>query len=82
MKHVKVLIVDDEPITRLDLKEMLEENGYDVVGEGRNSNEAIEKAQALQPDLIIIYVKMPEMNGVKAASIIKRFSDCAILLLT
>ncbi|MFD2507706.1 ANTAR domain-containing response regulator [Halalkalibacter alkalisediminis] len=82
MKRLKILIVDDEPITRLDLKEMLEENGYEVVGEGKNGNEAIEKARTLQPDLIIMDVKMPEMNGVKAASVIRGFSDCAVLLLT
>lgn len=82
MKRSKIMIVDDEPITRMDIKEMLEENGYDVVGEGRNSEEAIEKAYKLKPDLIIMDVKMPKVNGIKASSIIKSFSDCAILLLT
>ncbi len=82
MMQTKVMIVDDEPITRMDLKEMLEEHGFDVVGEGRNGEEAIEKARLLQPDLIIMDVKMSQMNGIKASTIIKRFSDCAILLLT
>jgi AmiR/NasT family two-component response regulator len=79
---VKIMIVDDEPITRMDLKEVLEENGYDVVGEGRNGEEAIEKAYLLNPDLIIMDVKMPRVNGIKASSVIKGFSDCSILLLT
>lgn len=76
------MIVDDEPITRMDIKEMLEENGYYVIGEGKNSEEAIEKAYKLKPDLIIMDVKMPKMNGIKASSVIRGFSDCAILLLT
>ncbi|HWO95184.1 MAG TPA: response regulator [Bacillus sp. (in: firmicutes)] len=82
MNDSKIMIVDDEPFTRIDIKEMLEESGYKVVGEGKNGEEAIEKARALQPDLIIMDVKMPVMNGIKASSIIKSFSNCAILLLT
>lgn len=82
MKRSRIVIVDDEPITRMDIREMLEENGYEVAGEGKNGEEAVEKAHALQPDLIIMDVKMPGMNGVKASSIIKGISDCAILLLT
>lgn len=78
----KIMIVDDEPITRMDLREMLEENGYDVVGEGRNSEEAIEKAFLLKPDLIIMDVEMPKVNGIKASTVIKGFSDSSILLLT
>ncbi|WP_141433193.1 ANTAR domain-containing response regulator [Bacillus sp. 03113] len=81
MKY-KIIIVDDEPITRLDMKEMLEGNGYHVVGEGKNGEEAIEKAHLLKPDLMIMDVKMPRVDGIKAASIIKGFSDCAIILLT
>ncbi|MGP7818188.1 ANTAR domain-containing response regulator [Niallia sp. 01092] len=81
MKH-KIMIVDDELITRLDMKEMLEGHNYDVVGEGKNGEEAIEKAYSLKPDLIIMDVKMPRVDGIKASSIIKGFSDCAILLLT
>lgn len=82
MKRSRIVIVDDEPITRMDIREMLEENGYEVAGEGKNGEEAVEKAYALQPDLIIMDVKMPGMNGVKASSIIKGISDCSILLLT
>lgn len=82
MKQAKILIVDDETITRVDLKEMLKENGYDVVGEGRNGEEAVEKAFRLKPDLVIMDMKMPIMDGMKASSIIKGFSDCSILLLT
>lgn len=82
MNDSKIMIVDDEPFTRIDIKEMLVESGYEVVGEGKNGEEAIEKARALQPDLIIMDVKMPVMNGIKASAIIKSFSNCAILLLT
>ena len=82
MMSEKIMIVDDEPITRMDIREILEGSGYDVVGEGRNSEEAIEKAYYLKPDLIIMDVKMPKVNGIKTSSVIRGFSDCAILLLT
>jgi AmiR/NasT family two-component response regulator len=82
MKQAKILIIDDESIMRMDIREMLEEEGYNVVGEGKNGEEAIERAYELQPDLIIMDVKMPRMDGIKAASIIKSFSNCSVLLLT
>jgi len=78
----RVMVVDDEPITRLDIKEMLEERGYNLVGEAKNGEEAIEKAKHLAPNLIIMDIKMPILDGIKASSIIKKQSDCAILLLT
>ncbi|WP_066054190.1 ANTAR domain-containing response regulator [Robertmurraya korlensis] len=82
MNQSKILVVDDEPITRIDIKETLQGKGYMVVGEARNGEEAVEKAYALDPDLIVMDVKMPKMDGIKASSIIKGFSCCSILLLT
>jgi response regulator NasT len=74
--------VDDDPITRLDIREMLEEYGYIVSGEAKNGEDAIELANRLKPDLIIMDVKMPLMNGVKATSIIRKMHDAAVLMLT
>lgn len=82
MIQSKILVVDDEPITRIDIKEILQSKGYMVVGEAKNGEEAVEKAYALEPDLIIMDVKMPKMDGIKASSIIKGFSSSSILFLT
>ncbi|MDX8046269.1 response regulator [Gracilibacillus sp. S3-1-1] len=82
MNQPKILVVDDEPITRLDIKEILCEKNYHVVGEARNGEEAIERAYKLNPDLIIMDVKMPNVDGLKASSVIRGFSSCSILLLT
>lgn len=78
----KIMIVDDDPITRMDLREMLKEEGYEVVKECKNGEEAVEHSLHLKPDLIIMDVKMPILNGLKAAKIIRRNLDTAILLLT
>jgi AmiR/NasT family two-component response regulator len=80
-KH-RILVVDDEPITRMDIKEILIENGYDVVGEGKNGEEAVELSYKLRPNLVIMDVKMAKMDGIKASGIIRNHTDAAILLLT
>ena len=63
----RVLVAEDEAIIRMDLSEMLREEGYDVVGEAENGQVALEKARELQPDLVIMDVKMPVRNGLEAA---------------
>ncbi|MFC3886109.1 ANTAR domain-containing response regulator [Bacillus songklensis] len=79
----RILIVDDDPIIRMDLKEMLLEEGYEIVGEGKNGEEALDLCQKHQPDLILLDVKMPKLNGIKAAKIIQQmFPGTAVLLLT
>lgn len=78
----KILLVDDEPIIRMDLREILEQEGYNVVAEAKNGEEAVELAYQCKPDLIIMDVKMPVMNGIKATDIIRKFSDASVLLLT
>lgn len=80
--RTKILVVDDDPIIRMDIKEMLEEEGYYVVGEAKNGEVAVEMAFKHEPDLIIMDVKMPKMNGIKASQIIQKKLDCAVLLLT
>ncbi|MBG9567412.1 ANTAR domain-containing response regulator [Brevibacillus agri] len=82
MTQPKIMVVDDEPIIRMDLREMLENEGYQVVAEAKNGEEAVELAHRHKPDLIIMDVKMPGLNGIKASGIIRSFSDCSILLLT
>lgn len=82
MTQPKIMVVDDEPIIRMDLREMLENEGYLVVAEAKNGEEAVELAHRHKPDLIIMDVKMPVLNGIKASNIIRSFTDSSILLLT
>jgi AmiR/NasT family two-component response regulator len=65
-KKLRILIADDESIIRLDLKEMLEERGHEVVGEAPDGSVAVDLAAKLKPDLIIMDVKMPTMDGLEA----------------
>lgn len=78
----KILVVDDEPIIRMDIREILISEGYSVVAEAKNGEEAIQFAYQHQPDLIIMDIKMPVMNGIKAAAAIRKRMDSSILLLT
>lgn len=80
--NYKIMIVDDDPIIRMDLREMLIDQGYQVLKECKNGEEAVEQSLRLKPDLIIMDVKMPVLNGIKAAKIIREKLDTAILLLT
>jgi response regulator NasT len=64
---VKVLVAEDETIIRLDLVEMLGRAGLEVVGEARDGIEAVELARAQQPDLAVLDVKMPRLDGIEAA---------------
>ncbi len=66
MENLSFLVVDDAIFMRTILKKMLEEAGYNVVGEAGNGNQAIEMAQRLQPDIITLDITMPEMDGIKA----------------
>src|SRR5918911_350860 len=77
MTSTKVLIAEDEAIIRLDLKEMLEEEGYDVVGEA-----ALRLATERDPDLVIMDIKMPGMDGLSAAERMTHGDGCAVLILT
>lgn len=68
MPPLRVLIADDDPIIRLDLKQMLQNLGYEVVGEAGDGNQAVSLAKALHPDICVLDVKMPVMDGIEAVS--------------
>jgi AmiR/NasT family two-component response regulator len=78
----RVLVAEDEALIRLDLIEMLSEEGYVVVGEAADGQQAVEQAEALRPDLVIMDVKMPKMDGIEAASIIAERRIAPVVILT
>ena len=69
-KNINIVIADDESLIRMDLKEILEENGYNVIGEAKNGREVIELCEKLTPDLLILDIKMPELDGLETLKII------------
>ncbi|MBI4935196.1 MAG: response regulator [Actinobacteria bacterium] len=79
---IRVVIAEDEAIIRLDLRETLEEEGYQVVGETGRGDQAVELVRTLQPDLAILDIKMPHMDGLEAARIISQERICGVLMLT
>jgi AmiR/NasT family two-component response regulator len=78
----RVLIAEDEALIRLDLKEMLEEEGYAVVGEAGDGEQAIALADSLRPDLVILDVKMPKVDGIAAAERIAGDRIAPVVILT
>jgi two-component system, response regulator PdtaR len=78
----RVLIAEDEALIRLDLKEMLEEEGYDVVGEAADGQQAVRLADELKPDLVILDVKMPVLDGISAAEQIVASRVAPVVMLT
>lgn len=78
----RVVIAEDEAIIRLDLKETLEEEGYEVVGETGRGDEAVELVKQLEPDIAILDIKMPGLDGLSAAREIAGERRAAVLILT
>ena len=76
----RIIVAEDETLIRMDLVEMLRESGYDVVGEATNGEEAISLVEELTPDLVILDVKMPVLDGISAAE--KIISLAPVLMLT
>lgn len=81
-KSLRLVIADNESIIRLDLREMLEDAGHEVVGEAINGRKAVELTRMHCPDLVIMDIKMPEMDGITAARKIADEKLAPVLLLT
>ena len=80
--EIRVVIAEDEAIIRMDLREMLEEEGFQVVGEAADGNRAIELVRSERPHLAILDIKMPGLDGIRAAEVITRERLAAVLILT
>ncbi len=79
---IRVVIADDEPITRMDIKEMLESVGYEVISEAADGFDAVEACKKYHPELVIMDIKMPLLDGIAAARIINEemLADTVIVL--
>ena len=78
----RIVIAEDEAIIRLDLRETLEEEGYQVVGDCGRGDEAVELVKNQKPDVVILDIKMPVMTGLEAAKLIADTKICPIVMLT
>jgi AmiR/NasT family two-component response regulator len=81
-ERLRILVAEDETIIRLDLKETLERAGFDVCAEARDGEEAVELARAEEPDLAVLDVKMPRLDGIEAARRILAERPIPIVMLT
>ena len=79
---LRVVIAEDEALIRLDLKEMLEEEGYSVVAEAGDGESAVEHVTTLRPDLAILDIKMPVLDGISAAERIAAERIAPVVILT
>lgn len=82
MPSLRIVIADDQSIIRLDLKETLERLGHQVVGEAGDGRRAVELAREMRPDLVILDIKMPDMDGIEAARLLAQERLAPVLLLT
>ncbi|MBA3276115.1 MAG: response regulator [Chloroflexia bacterium] len=78
----RIIIADDESLIRLDLREMLTHLGYDVIGEAGDGKSAMELARRLRPDLLIMDIKMPDLDGISAAEELTRERIAPVVLVT
>jgi AmiR/NasT family two-component response regulator len=82
LAQARVVIADDDPIIRMDLREMLAGLDYSVVGEAADGLSAVNQARELRPDLVIMDIKMPELDGIEAARTLTAEDIAPVLLLT
>jgi AmiR/NasT family two-component response regulator len=82
LKRKRILIADDESIILMDLREMLNNLGYLVVGEANDGRSAVNMARELRPDLVVMDIKMPDMDGIEAATVLTEEKIAPVLLLT
>lgn len=78
----RIIIADDESLIRLDLREMLTHLGYEVIGEAGDGRTAVDLAKRLQPDLLVMDIKMPDLDGISAAEELTRERIAPVVLLT
>ena len=79
---IRIVLAEDEAIIRLDLRESLQEEGYEVVADVGRGDKAVEMVEALRPDVAIFDVKMPGMSGLEAAKIVSDKKICPVVMLT
>jgi two-component system, response regulator PdtaR len=78
----RILIAEDDPIQRMELSAQLAEQGYDIIGEAADGQAAIELARTLQPDLVLMDIRLPECDGIRAAAILKQEQLAPVVLLS
>lgn len=81
-EHRRVIVAEDEALIRLDFVETMKENDFEVVGEAADGEEAVTLALELEPDLIVMDIKMPKLDGIAASEKIMKEAPCAIVMLT
>ena len=77
----KILVVDDASFMRMMIKDILTKNGFEVLGEAENGLKAVEKYKELNPDLVIMDITMPEMDGIQAVKEIKKINNNAKIVM-
>ena len=82
MERTRVIVADDESLIRMDLREMLTNLGYLVVGEVADGRSAVNQARELRPDIVIMDIKMPDMDGIEAAKILTEERIAPVVLLS
>lgn len=78
----RVIVAEDESLIRIDIVETLREHGFDVVGEAADGEKAVALAEELRPDLVVMDVKMPLLDGISAAEILTKRKIAPVVLLT
>ena len=76
-----ILVVDDASFMRMMIKDVLSKNGFTILGEAENGLKAVEKYKELQPELVIMDITMPEMDGIQAVKEIKKINSAAKIIM-